>query len=121
MYTILWAFLLRVSLLMLGVSVQSRQAATGCDYGLQADGRLCGGRVTWRAPRRLPSSERDLDATLPARNLLALSYRVPSRIITLSHTRFGLPIMPEGSSSKGKMPVSATAKHADAEGYEMPW
>lgn len=77
----------------------------------------------WRAPRRVASSERDLDATLPgpALNLLALSFQLPARIITLSHIRFGLPIMPEGSSSKGKMPVSATAKHADAEGYEMPW
>jgi hypothetical protein len=25
------------------------------------------------------------------------------------------------SSVKGKMPVPPTAKHADAEGYEMPW
>jgi hypothetical protein len=25
------------------------------------------------------------------------------------------------SSSKGKEPAPATAKHVDAEGYEMPW
>lgn len=60
-----------------------------------------------------------------ARTLLLPCSLFPTKFLhvssPLSRLRFGLPNMPEGSTSKGKMPVSATAKHADAEGYEMPW
>lgn len=48
-----------------------------------ANGAEDASRGTWRAPRRVASSERDLDATLPARNLLALSYHLPARFLLL--------------------------------------
>ena len=37
------------------------------------------------------------------------------------YTSHSLSLASMASSSKGKMPAAPTAKHTDAEGYEMPW